>query len=248
LEREINSGKLQLSREDIELLTQLYNSEIYWTDYNLGILFNYLKNNNLYDNTWIILTADHGEMIYEHNKIGHPNSVLNEELLHIPLIFKLPNQKGDAKVMDELTSIIDIMPSILDYLDIESEQPLMGKSVIDLIDQTWIKKFFSKYFRKDKTVIVSEGRNRSVQIRSEKYKYIEQQNLELGSVTYNLFDLKKDPNEKVNIFDSKQNTVKKFQKKLSIWKELTQSYYVKAKKREIKKDDLERLKALGYIK
>lgn len=248
LEREINSGKIQLSEDDIELLTLLYNLEIYWTDYNLGILFNYLKNKNIYNNTWIILMADHGELLYEHNRIGHPNSVLNDELLHIPLVFKLPHQDKKARVIDELTCSIDIMPSVMDYLDLEVERPLMGKSVIDLVYRTGIKNWVKKNFGKDKTVIVSEGRNRSVQMRSDRFKFIEYRNIESGEISYSLFDLKKDPGENVNLYESHRQTAKKYQDKLSIWKDLVKSYSVKAKKREIKKEDLQRLKALGYIK
>ena len=58
-------------------------------DYYVGQLVSRLKEWGLYDHTWVIVTADHGELLGEHGKYGHGDYLLEEEI-HIPLFAKDP--------------------------------------------------------------------------------------------------------------------------------------------------------------
>ncbi len=97
--------------EHLEHLTAMYNSEIAYTDNQLGRLFGELRTRGLADSTLIIVTSDHGEGFLEHGRVGHGNS-LCQELLHIPLIMSGPGIEADR--IDSLrVGHYDLFPTIL---------------------------------------------------------------------------------------------------------------------------------------
>jgi choline-sulfatase len=71
----------------------------------------------LTDKTLFILTSDHGTEFYEHRRFDH-GFTLYDELIHVPLAIKLPGQ-SDGKVIRDRISSIDLMPTILDLLDVQ---------------------------------------------------------------------------------------------------------------------------------
>ena len=68
-----------------------------------------------------MLTSDHGTEVWEHRRFDHGFSLYGE-LVHVPLVIQLPGQKS-GRVVRDLTGSIDIMPTVLDLLDV----PLPGK-------------------------------------------------------------------------------------------------------------------------
>src|SRR5262249_38129382 len=74
-------------------LRALYEGEVRYADRQFGIFLDLLRYLDLYDDSLIVLVADHGEEFYEHGGFDHGRT-LYEELLHVPLIIKLPNSKG----------------------------------------------------------------------------------------------------------------------------------------------------------
>lgn len=88
-------------------------------DFNLGILFDYLKSQNLWEDTLIIFTSDHGELLGDHYLTGKCHYF--DSAFHVPLIIYDPSEEADAtrgQVIHELVELIDIAPTICDYLHI----------------------------------------------------------------------------------------------------------------------------------
>ena len=75
-------------KEKNHLISQ-YDGEIAYLDSEIGILLNKLKEQNLYDNTLIILTSDHGEYFGEHFLITHSKDIY-EPVMRVPAIIKYP--------------------------------------------------------------------------------------------------------------------------------------------------------------
>lgn len=115
-----------LSQDDIRYLVSLYDSEIAFTDEYIGRLFDGLKKQGLYDNSIIILTADHGEEFMERGWIGH-TVTLYQELIRVPFIMKLPGYK--AKIVNSPVSLIDVVPTIYRQLGLEVPDGLDGKAL-----------------------------------------------------------------------------------------------------------------------
>jgi len=91
--------------------------EVHQVDESLGDLFGYLKSHDLYENSIIVVTSDHGDGTEELGHLGH-SSVIYPEVMHVPLIIHLPKQLKRSVVYDEnsLASLIDITPSLYTLL------------------------------------------------------------------------------------------------------------------------------------
>ena len=89
-------------------------------DYYFGRLIRFLKYNNIYDNTLIILTSDHGQQLYENNYYGH-GIYLTDELIRIPLIIKYPGNMHS--VDNDVISLTDLKDIILSDFSNLNDRP-----------------------------------------------------------------------------------------------------------------------------
>ncbi len=116
-----------------------YNSEIGFTDYYIGILLDELERQDIYDNTLVVLVADHGESLGEHDYIGHGRQ-LYDPIVRIPLIMRLPGHTTAGKVVDSEVSIIDIASTVADLtvkkIDPDLQLPIQfgGRSLAKVIN------------------------------------------------------------------------------------------------------------------
>ncbi len=97
---------------DRQRIVDLYDGTIAFVDRQLGRLFRGLARRGRLDDTIVIVTADHGEEFWEHGQFFHGQSLF-DELLHVPLIIRLP-RAGRAHIVDDVVSTVDIVPTILD--------------------------------------------------------------------------------------------------------------------------------------
>lgn len=91
--------------------SDLYDGEIAFFDTHLGRLIDDLKRRGLYDRTLIVLTADHGEEFHEHGGWWHGTTLYDEQIA-VPLILKPPAGGARGRVIAELTTSLDIAPTI----------------------------------------------------------------------------------------------------------------------------------------
>ncbi len=112
-----------------------YDNAISYLDEQLRSFFQYLKEQGLLSNTLIILTADHGEGLGQHNWYGH-GLHLYQEQLRVPLLIRFPDGwKAGARV-DAPVSLIDLAPTILEFLNLKDTMHCRGKSLLPLIKGT----------------------------------------------------------------------------------------------------------------
>jgi len=106
-----------------------YDGEIRWTDRHLGRFFRRLRELGLWDDALVIVTADHGEEFFEHGNKGHKHN-LYKETTHVPLIVKYPG--GARRGTDtRLVSLIDVMPTVLECVEVPFAGPLQGESLLE---------------------------------------------------------------------------------------------------------------------
>jgi len=104
-----------------------YDGEVAYVDFVLGKLLDYLKAHNLFEQTLIIFTGDHGESLGQHEEATHGFLAYNSTLW-IPLIVTFP---GLAKsTVSQYASHIDIFPTVCDILHIEKPSFLQGFSLL----------------------------------------------------------------------------------------------------------------------
>ncbi len=98
-----------------------YNSEILYTDHWVGKLVDAVDEMGLKENTIVIITADHGESLGERGYQGHSHS-LYENVVHIPLIFRMPGTIKPGKVVESKVTTLDLLPTLMD-LSVKQADP-----------------------------------------------------------------------------------------------------------------------------
>lgn len=121
-----------LTFQQIYDIVAMYDGEIRYLDDQLRNLFQNLRDRGLYRDSLIVLLSDHGEGFLDHSLMDHGNS-LYQELLHVPLLIKLPGNRDAGKRIRNLSRLIDVFPTILDRLQIKPEQVIQGQSLLPLL-------------------------------------------------------------------------------------------------------------------
>jgi len=93
-----------------------YDGQIALMDAALGRLVAELKARGRYENTLLIVTADHGELLGEHDEVGHGGRMMYEGLLHIPMVVKLPGPDHPRGVVADPVQLVDLVPTVLSAL------------------------------------------------------------------------------------------------------------------------------------
>ncbi len=129
----INRGELHLTRKDKAHIKTLYDAEIRQMDQAFSVLVEWLKQEGIYRSSLVIFTSDHGEEFGEHGIMGWHSHTLYDELLRVPLIIKFPGNHFSGKTVGPMVRSIDILPTILDIVDIPPLDVFEGQSLMELV-------------------------------------------------------------------------------------------------------------------
>lgn len=189
------------SKETIEGIIAKYDTSIFYDDSLVDQIVQTLKKENLFKNTIVFIFADHGESLDEHG-LYFTHCGVYDNTFHIPLIIfgkGIPKNKR----IDSLAQLEDLAPTVLELIGVNHDPLLFdGKSLLPLI--------FDKEKESGKSIFIEEH-NCSVNrrgVRTQNYKYVESPEKEhsvcrLCNTTHggtiSLFDLKKDPNENIDL-------------------------------------------------
>lgn len=121
----------QFTDLDRECLFAFYKSAVEKMDRNIGNFLDLLKAGGFYDNTIIVITSDHGEEFGEHGKYQHAS--LYDEVMHVPLVVRLPGGLHAGSRVKYPVSSLDIVPSLMDLLKLEVPRDIEGESRIHTI-------------------------------------------------------------------------------------------------------------------
>lgn len=111
-----------------------YHVTLRYIDFLIGRVIEFLKSQQLLDNTIVVITGDHGELFHEHNEVTHGGR-LRPEVLHVPLIFYSPKLLQPTKESGHTVGHIDVAPTIvsllgLPRLDHHQGIPLLGSGAV----------------------------------------------------------------------------------------------------------------------
>jgi len=108
----------------------LYDSEVFFMDAHLGRLLQWFRDSGTYDKTVIVVVADHGQGLGDHNWMQH--RLLYQEQIRLPLIVRYPGGPTNL-VVNDLVRGIDVAPTILELLDVETPASVEGRSLLPVI-------------------------------------------------------------------------------------------------------------------
>jgi arylsulfatase A-like enzyme len=187
----------------------LYDAEIRWTDQQIGRLLDELVRLPSTDNTIIIITADHGESMAEHNvPLGTHGTALYRELQNVPLIFYVP--ENPPRVIGGAVTNLDIVPTVAELTNIDvHDLSFEGRSLVPQL-------FYDNTTDHDRIVFAETNAptpQRAAISEAWKLIYYMQSNL------YELYDLRKDPWEHENLAPSHPPEMDKMREALDDWLE-----------------------------
>lgn len=121
--------------ENMGHLTAKYDAALHTADKRVGDFIAQLKKRGLLDESVLIVSADHGEQLGEHNLLGHTDG-LYEPITHVPLLVRAPGEyPAKGKRLKQLVQRVDMMPTILDLAGVSAAGlQLQGQSLKPLLE------------------------------------------------------------------------------------------------------------------
>ncbi|PYX82713.1 MAG: hypothetical protein DMG70_14025 [Acidobacteria bacterium] len=107
--------------------TRPYDGEIAFVDVQVGRLLSFLKEKGSFANSLVVLASDHGESLGDHGEQKH-GFFIYDSTLHVPLLIKVP--RATPRVIGEDISLVDVMPTILQALQIPTPLTVQGRSLL----------------------------------------------------------------------------------------------------------------------
>jgi choline-sulfatase len=218
-EEGLERGQLTLRDADVQFWRDVYDEKINRADEKFRKFLESFDRLGLTGKTLFVLTSDHGTELYEHRRFDH-GFTLYDEQIHVPLFIKLPGQTA-GKVITDRVSSIDVMPTILDLLDVQvpanAQKQLRGVSLVSAMQGSSARRdVFSetdyRQYTYKRSIITPEG-----------WKLI----YTLESKTRELYNLNDDRRETKNLVDAEAKVADELERKLfahfkSIGHDLTQ--------------------------
>jgi len=197
-----------------------------------------LREMNLYGNTLIIITSDHGEAFGDHDRMQHAVGSVYQEEVHIPILIKYPGQY-DARRADALVNHVDLMPTTLKVAGCQVPAQLHGRILTASGNQSTEPVFSEAWALGDLQLTPRlRGVRRAVFTRSSKLITSSGQNPEF-------YNLATDPGETRTPHRPDDPDAASLLARLTAWTAAIPSQ--PGKPARLEKSTMERIKSLGYV-
>lgn len=127
--------RVNVPDEAVDYIQKRYAALLTMTDKWFGKLIDQLKALDMYEDTLVVMTTDHGYFLGERDYFGKNYMHLYNELAHLPLIVKFPKNELGGQRISKITQNIDIMPTVLEANGIEIPDCVKGTSWLKLIHE-----------------------------------------------------------------------------------------------------------------
>jgi arylsulfatase A-like enzyme len=238
-----NDGHGPPSRADIDYIRGVYHGEVRFADDQIARLVQELKRRDLYEACTLVVTADHGEEFWEHGGFEHGHT-LYDELIHVPLILKLPGSRPRGeRVVESQVRTLDIGPTLLQLAQIAPPESFDGTPLLPFADGLT---------RGDLPILSQSTLYGSEKLawRTGPYKYIHDQDRRAKPGRW-LFDLRKDPLELEDLCEARPELAESMRVEFEAFLDALQR---RARHMSVPRDTdlspraVESLKSLGYLR
>lgn len=227
-------GRINYKQLPPEFVRAQYEGEARYVDEIIKDFITFLKERGLEDKTLLIITSDHGEELFEHqSRVGHGYFTYDVES-HIPFIMWMPGTIPSGTRIKNQVSNVDILPTLVDFLDLSHDERVQGKSLYPLVVNP---------AQKDNRHVFCEANNQNC-VRSLEYKFID---------SNELFLYDSDPEEQDNKAALNQELCMSATQLLTAFRKECRSLQMEKglhKSDEtinLSETDINKLKVLGYI-
>ena len=188
-------------------IVSAYYSSVEYLDSNIGRVLRALEDLDLDESTLVIYVGDHGYLMGHHGRFE--KHMMWEEAVRAPLLIKNIQRFGSNRASGAMVEFIDLVPTILETLNVPPLAGAQGKSLLPLLDgetdehRTYV---FTEFLPDNKAMV-----------RTDQWKYVfttGQHDLAMGyatgnppaGITHRLYDVERDPEEKTNLAGKSQYT------------------------------------------
>lgn len=194
---------------NLDYIADLQRAEVAYLDWELGRLFDHLEKLNILDDTVVVAFGDHGEVMTEHDA-WFDHAGLYDSVTHVPLIIRAPRRVPSCRV-DGLVALVDVMPTVLDILDLPPVVDLDGRSLLPLMGGETAE-HRSEIMLSECTWQAKRG------IRTPDWKFIRCYDPGIYPRSGDeLYDLRTDPDEQSNVAAEHGTVVAEMNAKLDRW-------------------------------
>lgn len=187
-----------------------YDEYIATADHEFGRLLETLDSSGIRDNSYVVITADHGEM-FERGEKGHESPLMYDPIIHIPLLISAPGQR-ERKDVYSPTNSVDVLPTLLH---------LAGRDIPDWCEGALLPEFGGKEDYERSTFSVEAKRNRAfapitvgtIAMRKGKYKMIYYTGYEKED-SFELYDLENDLEELTDLYSTQPDIAAQMREEL----------------------------------
>lgn len=131
-----------------------YHASVRTVDGHIGRVLKALEDAGLLEDTWVLVTADHGEELSEHGTALAHGRTLYRELVHVPLVVRPPSRGSRSRIVGQPVQLVDIAPTILELTGCPRSE-LPGRSLLPLMrdgSAASPRAAFSEFLRRDRYV------------------------------------------------------------------------------------------------
>ncbi|MCX5744276.1 MAG: sulfatase, partial [Proteobacteria bacterium] len=115
--------------DEVERIRAIYDSDISYQDQQVGRLVAKLKSWGIWDQTLLVITADHGEELFEETRCGHGGS-LRDTLVRVPLLMHYPAGLAGGSIVEEGVEEVDVLPTIVELVGRPAPPLVQGRSLV----------------------------------------------------------------------------------------------------------------------
>lgn len=131
LENSVGFDLRTMTAADLDRVKSYYYGMITENDQYIGTILDELKSSGLDDHTVVVFNADHGEMLGDHGLL-FKGSYMYDGVVQIPLIMRAPGRLPSGTVVDSLVEEVDVMPTLLELLEVKAPDGVQGQSLVNL--------------------------------------------------------------------------------------------------------------------
>jgi arylsulfatase A-like enzyme len=213
---------------DLRFLSDLYDGEVAYFDARFAELLAALSGSGLLEESIVVFSSDHGEEFLEHGHLKHCRTLFDNSI-RVPLLLRIPGV--EARTVSRPVQNLDLVPTILDYLGMETGYTFEGRSLRPVIEEGDSAAEALQYGLQGTLRSASDGRFKLIQ--------------DLASGAFSLFDLAADPGETADVLRRERRSFARLRGALDGWLAATEGRGEAGLRKS--REAEERLRSLGYI-
>jgi len=227
--REYCRAKYGDKEKDIRELIARYWGLVTQVDRSVGAILGTLDNLGLAENTIVVYTSDHGDMMGAHHMVE--KSVMYEEAVRVPWLMRIPQLKNSPRAVTRPVSQIDMVPTLLDLFGVHIDRNFPGTSLVPLIKGKQVDQgnVYVEWNPNSGAVKVKKGGSQLAppttlqDLQNEHSRAVitpDGWKLCLSDIDKSqLFNVREDPGETINLFDSsqRQHIIRRLMRRIHEW-------------------------------